>query len=136
MEQMSQEHTRSAAAITTAEASLTAVPGKEVIESVFIQYSCAALMELWCKRFLVSAVVCVHAQHKQRGAARHRLRLGSRFPFPERLESSSEACVTSTNCWIPGRRPRNNHVAETCEKISGFTSQQRATSRQLCQTVL
>lgn len=38
MEQMSQGHTRSAAAITTAEASVTAVPGKEVIESVFIQY--------------------------------------------------------------------------------------------------
>lgn len=84
MEQMSQEHTRSAAAITTAEASVTAVPGREVIESVFIQYSCAALMDLRCKRFLVSAVVCVHAQHKQGSVVRLQLRLGISFPFPER----------------------------------------------------
>lgn len=67
MEQMSREHTGSAAAITTAEASVTTVPGTEVRESVFIQNSCVALMDLWCKRFFVAAVVCVHAQHKLDG---------------------------------------------------------------------
>lgn len=73
MEQMSQEHTQSAAAITTAEASVTAMPGKEVIESVFIQYSCAALMDLRCKRFFVLAIVCMQAQHKHGGFVKHRL---------------------------------------------------------------
>lgn len=58
MEKMSQEHTRSSAAITTERPSLPCQES-QLIQRGFIQYSCAALMDLRCKRFLVSPVVCV-----------------------------------------------------------------------------
>lgn len=70
---------------------------KEVIESVFIQYSCAALMDLGCKRFLVSPVVCVLAEHKQDGFVRHGSSPRNQFSFSGRIERSSSEGILRSN---------------------------------------
>lgn len=77
MEQMSQEH-RWSAGIATAEASRHCRARKRSHRKCIYPIFMAALMDLGCKRFLVSPVVCVQA-HRKQGFASEAV-----SPFPQR----------------------------------------------------